>query len=82
MLQKDFQPNENQYDAAKQLGVFLKFWTKGIADFYAHYAKHEGGEADERHRRPKFDLDASKRNAHSQSVNAGGDSQEEHGLEV
>ena len=82
MLQKDFQTNENQYYTTYNACRFLVFRSEDITDFYAQYGEKEGGEADDKYRGPNLYLDASKRNTHRQSIDAGGDSEEEHRFEI
>ena len=78
MLQENLQTNENQYDTSENLGVFLELGAKHIANPHAQDGENEGRQPDDRHRRPQLDLNAGKRDAHRQSVDAGGDSQKKH----
>ena len=82
MLQQYLQTNEDQYNPTNNPRRLLIFGTKDIADFHAQDRKHKGRNANDEHRRPEFDLDTSKGNTHRQGIDAGGNGQKEHRLEI
>ena len=82
MLQKNLQAYEYQHDTTNNPSRLLILRAKDISDFHAQNREKEGGQADDKYRRPQCDLDTSERNTHRQGIDAGGYRQKEHGLEI
>ena len=82
MLQQYLQSDENQYNTTNDSSRLLIFRTEDIAYLYTQDGEKESGEADDHQRRPQLYLDAGKRNTHRQGIDASGDSQKKHRLEI
>ena len=82
MLQQDLQPDEDQDDAPHGLRLLLVAAAELVADQNAGQGDHKGNTADYRYGRADLHIQKRKGNAHGQSVNAGGDGQDQELLDA
>ena len=82
MLQQDLDTHDDQDDAAGKLCLGLVFQAKNISDLDADDRERERNDADEGHGGNDADLQEGVGNADGESIDAGGDGEEEHCLEI
>ena len=81
MLQQDFQPHQNQNNAACKLCFGLETVAEQLADPNAEHGKRQRDRTDKGNSRHNADFQEGKGNTDHQRVNAGGDCQRQHRFE-
>lgn len=82
MLQQDLDTHDDQDDAAGKLCLGLVFQAKNISDLDADNRERERNDADEGYGGNDADLQEGVGNADGERIDAGGDGEEEHCLEI
>ena len=83
MLNQNLCADKHKNHAAGNLRLGLVAHAEDAADLDTQHGNHAGGHADETYRQDDIRVrQEGKVDAHGQRVNAGGDGQEQHGLEA
>ena len=77
VLQQNLEADEDEHDAAHDGGGLFVACAEGMADRHAGDGEDEGRDTDKRHGGDDIDRERGKRDAHGQSVNRGGDGEDQ-----